>query len=55
MHLSTRDIILTYRKGNESVHAFPKGISLKDNVIVTQEFKNGDMVNGKAILVEEQQ
>ena len=52
MHSSTRDIILTYRKGNESVHAFPKGISLKDNVIVSQEFKLVVILNGKAILVE---
>ena len=51
MHLSTRDIILTYRKGNESVHAFPKGISLKDNVIVSQEFKLEGILKGKAILV----
>ena len=39
MHSSTRDIFSTHSKGNESVHAFPKGISLKDNVIVPQKFK----------------
>ena len=46
MHSSTRDIILTHSKGNH-VHAFPKGVSLNDNVIVPQEFKLVGTLNGK--------
>ena len=34
---------------------FPKGISLKENVIVWLEFKLVGILNGKSILIEEQQ
>ena len=53
MHSSTKDIILTHSKGNKSVHALPKGIIMKDNVIVPQEFKLVGILNDKVILVEE--
>ena len=52
---SASDIILIHSKWNKSVHAFPKGISQKDNVIVPQEFKLEGLLNGKGILLEEQQ
>ena len=55
MHSSTSGIILTHSKGNESVHAFLKGVSQNDNVIVPQEFKLEEIFNGKSILLEEQQ
>ena len=44
---SSSNTILTHSKGNERVHAFPKGIKLAFSLV--------DIFNGKSIIVEEQQ